>query len=112
MQDGGGGKSWDDWSPLVLTAPRPRTDLKLEFPTDPRSDKELLYASQQRRCVGCEYELPLHVLTIDHITPSSKGGLDAVGNLQLMCHTCNAIKGNRDMDYLRQQLQVRGILRG
>ena len=109
MQDDNG-KSWADWSPLILTAPRPRTDLKLDFPTDPRSDKELLYASQQRRCAGCEYELPLHVLTIDHITPRSKGGLDAVGNLQLMCHTCNAIKGDRSMEYLRQQLQVRGIL--
>ena len=103
------GKAWQDWSPLILTAPQPRTDLKLDFPADPRSDKELLYASQQRRCVGCEYELPLHVLTIDHITPRSKGGQDAIGNLQLMCHTCNAIKGDRSMDYLRQQLQVRGI---
>ena len=103
------GKGWEDWSPLILTAPQPRTDLKLDFPADPRSDKELLYASQQRRCVGCEYELPLHVLTIDHITPRSKGGQDAIGNLQLMCHTCNAIKGDRSMDYLRQQLQVRGI---
>ena len=35
-----------------------------------------------------------------------------VGGDSLMCHTCNAIKGNRDMGYLKQQLQVRGILRG
>ena len=28
-----------------------------------------------------------------------------------MCHTCNAIKGNRDMAYLKQQLHARGILR-
>ena len=106
------GKSWADWSPLILTAPQRRTDLKLEFPTDPRSDKELLYASQRKRCAGCEYELPLHVLTIDHITPRSRGGLDSLGNLQLMCHTCNAIKGDRSMEYLRQQLQIRGILGG
>ena len=109
MQDEDG-KDWEDWSPLILTAPQTRTDLKLDFPADPRSEKEWLYANQKKRCVGCEYELPLHVLTIDHITPRSKGGLDAVGNLQLMCHTCNAIKGDRSMEYLRQQLQVRGIL--
>ncbi len=111
MQDEDG-KGWEDWSPLILTAPQQRTDLKLESPADPRSEKEWLYANQKKRCVGCEYELPLHVLTIDHITPRSKGGLDAMGNLQLMCHTCNAIKGDRSMEYLRQQLQVRGIWGG
>lgn len=26
-----------------------------------------------------------------------KGGLDAVSNLQLLCHPCNAIKDNRSM---------------
>ena len=83
--------------------PRPtppgRTDLTLLSPVDPQSEREFLYANQNRRCIGCQYELPLHVLTIDHITPRSRGGLDSVGNLQLMCHTCNAIKGNRDMAY-------------
>ncbi len=103
-------KSWEDWSPLILTAPSQRTDLKPDFPANPRSEKELMYATQKKRCVGCEHELPLHVLTIDHITPLSRGGQHVISNLQLMCHTCNAIKGNRSMDYLRQQLQVRGIL--
>ncbi len=51
--------------------------------------------------MGCEYELPLHVLTIDHVTPRSRGGLDWFSNLQLLCHTCNAIKGNRSMEYLK-----------
>ena len=39
------------------------------------------------------------------------GRLDAIGNLQLLCHTCNAIKGNRSMEYLKTQLQSKGILR-
>ncbi len=105
------GNGWEDWTPLVLRdAPRRTDDLSFHSPIDPRSDKELLYTSQERKCAGCEYELPLHVLTIDHITPRSKGGLDAIGNLQLLCHACNAIKGNRDMGYLKTQLQARGIL--
>ena len=104
-------KQWEDWTPMVLQEPPRRNDLTLLTPTNPQSDRELLYASQNRRCSGCEYELPLHVLTIDHITPRSRGGQDSVGNLQLMCHTCNAIKGNRDVAYLKQQLRVRGILR-
>jgi 5-methylcytosine-specific restriction endonuclease McrA len=32
----------------------------------------------------------------DHIVPSSKGGKDDVGNLQIMCSTCNCSKNNRE----------------
>ena len=32
--------------------------------------------------------------TIDHIVPLSKGGLHVNGNVQLMCHLCNSIKGD------------------
>ena len=92
-----------------MNKPR-RSDLARSIPADPRSNKELLYASQNGRCAGCRYELPLHVLTIDHITPRAQGGPDSVSNLQLMCHTCNAIKGDRSMEYLREQLHRRGIL--
>ena len=105
-----GERGWEDWSPMTLDTPPKRNDLTLFSPINPQSDKELLYARQRRRCAGCQHELPLHVLTVDHITPRSRGGLDSVGNIQLMCHTCNAIKGNRSMEYLRQQFFVRGIL--
>ena len=106
------GNGWEDWTPIIRTArPRRTDDSTLQGPTDPRSNKELLYSSQQGKCVGCEYELPLHVLTIDHITPRSRGGLDSIRNLQLLCHACNAIKGDRSMEYLKGQLQVRGILK-
>ena len=106
------GNGWEDWTPIIRTArPRRTDDTTLHGPTDPRSNKELLYSSQQGKCVGCEYELPLHILTIDHITPRSRGGLDSIRNLQLLCHACNAIKGDRSMEYLKGQLQVRGILK-
>ena len=96
---------------MILLEPPRRNGLTLLSLADHQSDQALLYRSQHGRCAGCEYEPPLHVLTIDHITPRSRGGQDSIGNLQLMCHTCNAIKGNRDMSYLKQQLQIRGILR-
>ena len=96
---------------MALREPPRRNHPTLLTPADPQSNRALLYRSQYSKCAGCEYELPLHVLTIDHITPRSRGGQDSVGNLQLMRHTCNAIKGNRDMGYLKQQLRVRGILR-
>ena len=108
--DDDNGNAWQDWTPLILTQPTSRTDLELFQPADLQTIKETLYASQQRRCNGCKYEMPLHALTIDHIVPRSKGGLDTASNLQLLCHTCNAIKGNRDMPYLRTRLRQRGIL--
>ena len=103
-------RRWEDWTPTAQTAAPRRTDLALRHPANPQSDKELLYRSQNGKCKGCKYDLPLHVLTIDHITPRSRGGQDAIGNLQLLCHTCNAIKGNRGMEYLREELHRRGIL--
>lgn len=107
-----GDNGWEDWTPLIRTdAPKRSDDLTLQSPTNPQSDKEFLYASQQGRCAGCEYEAPLHMLSIDHITPRSKGGLDAIGNLQLLCQWCNSTKGNRIMEYLKQQIHLQGIRR-
>ena len=102
--------SWEDWTPTAQTVTPRRTDLTLLHPANPQSDKELLYHSQNGKCKGCKYDLPLHVLTIDHISPRSRGGLDTITNIQLLCHTCNAIKGNRSMEYLREELHRRGIL--
>ena len=102
--------AWEDWTPFIQNEPPRRTDLDRIVPTNPQSIKELLYARQDGRCNGCRYQLPLHVLTIDHFHPQSLGGSDDLDNLQLMCHTCNAIKGNRSMEYLREQLHRRGIL--
>ena len=41
---------------------------------------------------------------IDHIIPVSMGGMDNLKNLVPCCRSCNAKKGTRDIEYLRQRL--------
>ena len=77
----------------------------------PRKVKPALGQLQESTCCGCQHVLPLHKLEIDHIVPKSRGGKDQADNIQLLCSTCNRIKGNRDMDFLRKRVVERGDLR-
>ena len=43
----------------------------------------------------CQYCGAKENLTIDHIIPQSRGGIDSWGNLVSCCTSCNAKKGNR-----------------
>lgn len=38
-------------------------------------------------------------ITVDHVLPLSKGGLDNVLNIQPLCHTCNSKKKAKIIDY-------------
>ncbi|GHT36364.1 hypothetical protein FACS189427_07830 [Planctomycetales bacterium] len=82
-----------------------RTDLKIVLPSE--SVKQRLYKEQQGRCNACGTEFDIRHLEIDHIVPKSKGGGDCYENYQLLCGSCNRIKGNRPMEYLRMQIDTR-----
>ena len=56
--------------------------------------KRELYGIQEGRCAGCGHPLPYHILTNDHITPRARGGTEEIGNLQLLCGSCNPKKGD------------------
>jgi hypothetical protein len=47
--------------------------------------------SWNHKCAYCESE---DNLTIDHIVPQSKGGLDITTNVVCSCHSCNQSKGH------------------
>lgn len=42
------------------------------------------------------------ILEVDHILPRSKGGGDAIENLQTLCKKCNIGKSNKDATDLRR----------
>lgn len=69
-----------------------------------------LYAEQEGLCKGCQRRFAFENLETDHINPESDGGELTVGNVQLLCSSCNKIKGPRPMEYLIQKLGRRGVL--
>jgi len=72
-----------------------------------RSHRNRLYGEQVGNCEGCGQHFQVQNLEVDHIIPRSKGGTDHIENLQLLCGSCNRIKGNRGMEYLKVKLQLR-----
>lgn len=57
--------------------------------------RERLWAKQNGLCNGCGVRLSSVVVHLDHIYPVSKGGKNTDDNVQLLCQSCNASKGNK-----------------
>ena len=82
-----------------------RTDIQVELPSS--SVKERLYKEQNGLCNACGTKFDIRHLEIDHIIPKAKGGGDYYENYQLLCSSCNKIKGDRPMEYLRLKIKTR-----
>ena len=82
-----------------------RTDLG-KLPST-KSQRERLYELQNGVCNGCGQNFPIKIMEVDHIIAISKGGTDHPENLQMLCSSCNRIKGNRGMEYLKSSLRLK-----
>ena len=81
-------------------------------PTFSPKEKEALYKEQKGKCKGCEKKFPIRNMTVDHIKAFSKGGSDRLNNLQLLCGSCNSMKGKGTMSELKKKLRQQGIIKG
>ncbi len=68
--------------------------------------KYQLYADQEYKCRGCNRMLPFDNIEMDRVIPENGY---TVGNVQLLCSSCNRIKGNRGMAYLLKRRNEQGF---
>lgn len=72
-------------------------DPKRLFTQDDKAEllKQMTAENGKFRCKHCNQLFYDTELTVDHITPWSKGGRTVLSNAQLLCRACNSAKGNR-----------------
>lgn len=58
--------------------------------------REFIFKRDNYKCLKCEKDFSL---TIDHIVPVSRNGVNRLYNLQTLCRGCNSSKGTNIIDY-------------
>ena len=66
--------------------------------------KPILHRRQGGTCPGCDRKVEMDLMDFDHIIARTRGGQDIDDNLQLLCRTCNTMKGDKGMDALRKKV--------
>ena len=88
-----------------------RTDLGKIIPYNDAKNKRYLYGEQGGYCNGCEHHFFPQNLTVDHIIAKANGGTDHISNLQLLCGSCNSIKGTKSQEELLVLLTDKGWIK-
>jgi 5-methylcytosine-specific restriction endonuclease McrA len=69
-----------------------------------RFSRRNIFERDKNTCQYCGRRMPRSEVTVDHVTPRSRGGIDSWDNLVLACVDCNVRKGNRTPDEARMPL--------
>ena len=77
---------------------------KTPFDWVPAVSKELLFGRDRYTCAYCGHTFKEKDLTMEHITPKSKGGKDSWMNLVAACRSCNGRKEDRTPEEARMPL--------
>ena len=88
-----------------------RTDLGKVIPYNDVKNKQYLYGEQGGFCNGCEHHFMMQNLTVDHIIAKAHGGTDHISNLQLLCSSCNSLKGTKSHEELIVLLTDKGWIK-
>jgi site-specific DNA-methyltransferase (adenine-specific) len=103
-------KRFDDELGGLITNYIHRTDIPKRTDVEEieinKNVKERLFKEQEGLCNGCRTEFEIRHFEVDHIVPKAKGGGDYYENYQLLCSSCNRIKGARPMEYLRMKIRA------
>lgn len=95
-----------DWNEQFQAYTVSRRDISPRIPLTPEV-KDHVWIETDGHCSYCGVQLrPFSTFTIDHVEPVAKGGTNALNNLVAACRSCNSIKGDRGLTYLRQRLGV------
>ncbi len=102
----------DEWIRSVnFEVQVPRVVRLLEFDRLPRQKLHLSRRSVLARdghvCQYCGRHLPPHQLSLDHVTPRSRGGMTTWENVVCACLKCNVKKGGRTPKEARMKLARR-----
>lgn len=70
-------------------------------------NRKSLYDRDDGRCCYCGIDLKLSEMTIEHVYPQSRGGLNDWANLRASCYDCNHTKGDKLLSELGWNLRKR-----
>jgi len=74
-----------------------------------RFSRRNIFERDKNACQYCGRRMPKTDLTLDHVVPRSRGGIDSWDNLVLACMPCNVRKGNRTPEEARMPLIRRAV---
>jgi len=84
---------WPGWESLIGPRPKPLTRKATVYQRQlPLSLRMAVITRDGFACQRCAQR---EQLSVDHIVPRSRGGMDTLDNLQTLCRSCNSKKGQK-----------------